>query len=159
MCTHTRTHAKPIWKWNKSIWKFNHSRQFIWHYSYHDFKQLGTYIIYNASFTTIKQDNFKTSLQNKYPCFVYYAYSIPKICFAFHQNFLFTLGFFFVFNSDHKSFLFNHRNEIICLKKCTLFPWFPYLSRLFKRCSLWDLSLNSSMIPTSLMKSSRRVIH
>lgn len=32
--------------------------------------QFGTCIIYNANFITIKQDNFKTSLQNKYLCFV-----------------------------------------------------------------------------------------
>lgn len=45
------------------------------------------------------------------------AYDIPKICFSSHQNFLFTSDVCFVFNSNHKSFLFNHRNEIICLKK------------------------------------------
>lgn len=118
--------------------------------------QFGTYIIYNANFI-IKQDNFKTFLEKSVFC-MHDIYNIPKICFSSHQNFLFTSDVCFVFNSNCTSFLFYHRNEIICLKKYTVLISLSIWA-MQKVFPLRPESMNSSIIPISLMKSSRQVIH
>lgn len=82
------------------------------------------------------------------------AYNISKICFVFYWNFVY---FHFCFILIQTTYFYLS----IEIKSSTLKILFSYLSGLCRKCALWNLtgSVNYSMVPISLMKSSGQVIH
>lgn len=122
--------------------------------------QFGTCIIYNANFVTIKQDNFKISLQNKHLCFVCTMLTIYlKSVFHLIKTFYLLLMFVLFLIQTTNLFYLIIGMKLSALKKYSFLLISLSIWAMQKVFPLRPECMNSSLIPTSLMKSSRQVIH